>query len=179
MRSLLLSATLLVASCAAPRDDDPLPILRASTGDLVGSTQGVTAFAFHPRARIVRPMEGRTDRELREAADTALAAVLKEKGYDRVEAGSGALTFAYAVGVSGALKDEELMELFGLSAGVDSKEGDRAGLVLALVDLESGRLLWRGSASGPWERELRPATEVGTEIRAAFETLLADLPRRW
>jgi len=181
MYRLALPLLGLVLACASPPTERPQPgRLRSTTGDLAAAARGAQAFALHPRARIVRPMEGRSDTELREVVDTTLTAVLRDKGYDLAEAGDSTLAWAYAVGASDTLSDAELVELFDLAAGLDTTGHEpRAGFVLALVDLTSGEVLWRGSSSAPWDRKLRPANEVATALRSALDRLLADLPRRW
>ena len=174
-----LCIPLVLASTGCVSKLEPHEAVRtmASSGSLVGAMAGAGSIAMHPNARIVQASDARNS-NLRGLMDDAVAREFAARGYSLANPGRGERVIAYAIGVTGEMRDAELAELFGISPGVDTPTGaERGGIVLVVLDQQARRVLWRASGSGPVDPGADPA-ENREKIRAAIDRLLSELPKR-
>ena len=97
-----------------------------------------------------------------------------------IDADQGAVVLlAYAIGISGEMHDEETLEIFGISPGLDlALPETRGAIVLALIDPVTGRVLWRASASGAAANDGATGPKLQARIERAVRAILDRIPRR-
>ena len=173
---LLLASAALAAACSSSPPTRQFAST-ATTGNLVGALTNVRSVALHPAARLVHPYQGRSVENLRAATDRSIARRFQDRGYQIVSPERGQRLIGYAIGVSGEMHDEDLLKLFGISAGVDlGGSQDRGGIVLVIVNPHTRTVLWRASLSAPIDRDDLDERERNRRIDAALERLLEGLP---
>ena len=174
---LLISG--LIAGCKSPPEQRRPKNYLANSGDLNHAMAGARTFSFHPGARIIRPYPGRSQQTLQHAAESAIAASLESRGYVLDSEGNGDRLVAYAIGVTGEMRDSKLMKLFGIMPGVDiDAEQIRGGMVLVILNPHTRLVEWRASASANASNPAPSAAGDQQQIRAAADSLLKNLRPR-
>lgn len=148
------------------------------SGDIQRAMQGARTVALHPRARVVRPLSGDFEFDIREAIEGAIARTLRSAGYEFVSPQQADRLIAYAIGATGTMADAELVQIFGISSGVDTTSGaTRGGVVLAIAHPGTGAVLYRTSGSAAITgKPSRDASTKAAEVRRAIEKLFEPLP---
>ena len=177
---LVLALGLLPSACVTEPVQPDLRLDAITTlGSLSDALEGVTRYALHPDGRVVRADAPNDPGEVRLAVESEIYNTLERAGFHLVPEAEAERYVAYAVGISGEMHDDELLELFGITPGMDVDEDTlRGGVVLAIIDPRAGSILWRGTVGAEVEERAPTRAERDRRIRAVIAALLGALPSR-
>lgn len=177
--AVLLLGCLAVSCETSPEASPPPTGILAESGNLFAAMRGVESVSLHPSARLVQPRPGQSASTVQHAMDRALTDIFRSRGYAMLAGRQGEREIAYAIGIEGEMSDAEMVDIFGISPGIDDyREGERGGIVMVVIHPLTRSILWRGSASGVGDGPEPGSPEFGKSIRTAVELILRDLPLR-
>jgi hypothetical protein len=132
----------------------PMPFTVVSTMDPMADVSSAASFTWSPRMREIHsdPHEG--DVPDKEALENAISTALRKKGYEYTWRGGLAdLRVGYLVIMDGALSGKEINDRYGIQPGLnlqapDSAHYEKGTLVIDIIDMKTGRTVWRGALQG-------------------------------
>lgn len=110
---------------------------------------------------------------LQKAADARFAA----RGFEQTDAESADLLLHYHVNITQRIDVNEIDEPYGYCDGCGAAVYDAGTLTLDLVDVRTGRLVWRGWADRSVEGVLEKQDWMERRIDEAVARILERLPR--
>lgn len=173
LTALMLALVSPACTLTSVDQETPERVFLAGSGSFDSAMGGVDRVSLHPGARIVKPKVRESGAILQQEMDRAVEAVLRERGFVVVPPGQGDRLIAYAIGIEGEMTDREMVELFGISPGLeDYKESRRGGMVLSVIHAQTNQVLWRGSGSGSGEGPAVGTYELESDLREAIRAIL-------
>jgi hypothetical protein len=132
----------------------PIPFAAVSIVDPLADVSSATRFTWAPRMQEIRGDPNESELPDREALENAISGALREKGYEYTwKAGLADLKVGYLVVMNGAMSGAEISGRFGIQPGLtvqapDDIRYERGTLVVDIIDVKSGRTVWRGALQG-------------------------------
>jgi len=132
----------------------PMPFAAVSIVDPLADVSSATRFTWAPRMQEIRGDPNESELPDREALENAISGALREKGYEYTwKAGLADLKVGYLVVMNGAMSGEEISDRFGIQPGLNLQAPDdvryeKGTLVVDIIDVKTGRTVWRGALQG-------------------------------
>jgi hypothetical protein len=161
----------------------PMPFTAVSTMDPLADVSSAVRFTWAPRMREIRGDPNDAEIPDQEALETALSSALQKKGYEYTwRAGLADLKVGYLVVMNGALSGKQVSERFGIQPGLqlqapDGLRYEKGTLVVDIIDVKTGRTVWRGTLQGFADLEL-PKEDRQERLNDWVAFMLARFPAR-